>query len=141
MNALVKIALVCLLGSLQPIAPVQAGRPGPRDFHLGLKQPGSVLARQLIVDSSNATHIATIFTASSITYVEALDQTNGTGGYVGFYRGGVRETHMELHFRRLAEATAEIWFVVNVWTYASEYERVAEFQRGTLTETSLLERV
>lgn len=130
---------------LQPNAdrllPYAGGRPGARDFHLGYQRPGTQLARSLVVRRANDTAVVDIYTPGAIAYVEARDQTNGTGGYVRYYRGGVREDFVQLHFRAVAGAVSDIHFVIEVWTYPSVLVAAADFRRGDLHERSVLDLV
>lgn len=78
------------------------------------------------------------YSPSVITYVEARDQSNGTGGYVRYYRGGIQEKFVQLDFVRSPGADGPIDFVVEVWAQASsEFVKAGEFQAGELTDRSL----
>lgn len=85
---------------------------------------------------------ATTFEAFSglpITYIEALDQSNGTGGYVHYYRGGIQKRFLNMDFRRIAEAKSPIDFIVEVWALPASNNMVAvgDFRVGELTDRSL----
>lgn len=49
-----------------------------------------------------------------ITRLEALDQTNGSGGHVNFVGGGVGYRHTDLYFSAWYEGSS-IDFIVNVF--------------------------
>lgn len=118
---------------------LDASPPGVWDFQLGIMEPGSVLERSFVVSSVYESHIVDIFTAGYITYVRARDQTNGTGGYVRFYRGGIEEAFVQLHFHIADDALNDIHFYIEVYTRPTDYEAAAEFRRGILTENSVLD--
>lgn len=76
--------------------------------------------------------------AGVITYLEAHDQSNGTGGFVSYIDGGVHQTSVEVEFRQVEDAVSNIEFIVEIWgfPYSNEGVHAADFRIGELTERS-----
>lgn len=77
-------------------------------------------------------------TTGVITYFEARDQSNGTGGFVNYIYGGLQVTFVNVDFSLVKDAESSIDFVVEVWGIVSDnvLVPVADFRIGELTDRS-----